>query len=91
MKMVAPLIREYLHGDLAECVQCLRQGQLSFEDVNDLLERQFNRLTDLEQRVINWLAIHREWSTLTEIQADLFPIATLGDVLKRYIRCCGVL
>ncbi len=82
LKMVSPLVQEYLNGDLTEFAHHLRQGQLLFEDLGDLLSRQFNRLTDLEQQVMFWLAIHRDWVTLAELHVDIMPVIALGALLK---------
>jgi hypothetical protein len=51
----------------------LAQGTPIFGDISDLLTQQFSRLSSLEQQVMVWLAINREWITLAELQADIVP------------------
>jgi WD40 repeat protein len=70
LKIVATTIQELFDGDAAEFIA---QGIVIFGDISDLLEQQFNRLSELEQQVMYWLAINREWVTLRELQADLVP------------------
>lgn len=70
LKIVATTIQELFDGDIA---QFLNQGTVVFGDISDLLEQQFNRLTTVEQQVMYWLAINREWTALSELRDDLIP------------------
>ncbi|MBD1871313.1 NACHT domain-containing protein [Cyanobacteria bacterium FACHB-471] len=70
LKIVATTIQELFDGDVA---QFLNQGTVVFGDISDLLEQQFNRLTTVEQHVMYWLAINREWISLPELREDLIP------------------
>jgi hypothetical protein len=51
----------------------LAQETLLFNSIRDLLAQQFDRLSDLEQQVMYWLAIHQEAVTAAQLQADLIP------------------
>ncbi|GAB4383475.1 MAG: NB-ARC domain-containing protein [Elainellaceae cyanobacterium] len=82
LKIVAPAIQDFFEGNLAQFLQFLRQGTLIFDDIRSVLERQFNRLTSLEQEVMYWLAINREPVSLTELQADLIHPVTPGELLE---------
>jgi WD40 repeat protein len=79
LKMVATTIHELFEGEVA---LFLEQGTIIFGDISDLLSRQFNRLSSLEQQVMFWLAINREWMTLAEIQADLVPAVPMRSLLE---------
>jgi len=37
----------------------VQQGLAVFDDIRDLLQRQFDRLSEIEQEMIVWLAINR--------------------------------
>jgi hypothetical protein len=62
-----------------------------FGDISELLDQQFNRLSVLEQQVMYWLAIAREWITLEELQADIVPTVSQRELLETWHRCKGVL
>jgi WD40 repeat protein/DNA-binding winged helix-turn-helix (wHTH) protein len=44
-----------------------------FGDIDRLLARQFNRMSELEQTIAYWLAINRTWTTVTQLKADIVP------------------
>lgn len=71
LKIVATTIKELFDGDVAEF---LAEGSIIFGDISDLLEQQFNRLSVLEQELMYWLAINREWVSLTDLKADINPV-----------------
>jgi len=60
LKMVAAAIQELFAGNVSELMEYLSQRTLVVEDIRDLLERQFNRLSELEREVMYWLAIQGE-------------------------------
>lgn len=70
LKMVAQTIVDLFEGEI---ILFLKQGEVIFGGVRDLLEEQFARLSRLEQSVLLWLAILREPSNLDELQAVLIP------------------
>lgn len=82
LKMVASVIQDCFDGQIADFLDCLQQGISVFGDVRDLLAQQINRLSDLEQQVMYWLAIDREPVTLSELRADFIPKISLGDLLE---------
>jgi WD40 repeat protein len=77
LKMVAAAVQDLSGGNLAELMPYLRQGQMQFEDIQDLLHRQFDRLTPAEQTVIYWLAINREATGLSELTSDIIEAENL--------------
>jgi hypothetical protein len=54
-----------------ELYPLMKQGQLRFRDIDDVLERQFDRLSDLEQQLVYWLAIEREPATGAQLRSNL--------------------
>ncbi|AFZ19075.1 WD40 domain-containing protein [Allocoleopsis franciscana] len=82
LKMVACAIKDFFEGSLANFLECLQQGTLVFGDVRDLLAHQIDRLSDLEQQVMYWLAINREPVTLSELRTDFVPQVSLADLLE---------
>jgi WD40 repeat protein len=81
LKMVASGVQELFDGDVTELLPYLRQGKLGFADINELLERQFNRLSEAEQQVMNWLAVNREPVSLPELEADVVSGAITKQLL----------
>ncbi|MBD2128515.1 NB-ARC domain-containing protein [Microcoleus sp. ZQ-A2] len=82
LKMVACAIKDFFEGSIANFLECLQQGALVFGDVRDLLAHQIERLSNLEQQVMYWLAINREPVTLSELRSDFVPQVSLADLLE---------
>ncbi|MEG4944401.1 WD40 domain-containing protein [Microcoleus sp. F4-D5] len=82
LKMVAPAIRDFFDSSLTKFLELLNQGTLVFDDIRNLLDRQFNRLSDLEKKVMYWLAINREPVSLGELQQDLVSKLTVKELLE---------
>ena len=68
LNIAAATIRSLFAGQISEF---LSQGTIVFGNIWDLLEQQFDRLTQLEQQVMYWLMINRVPVTLTELSEDL--------------------
>ncbi len=68
LKMAATSIQDLFAGDIG---QFLEQGTVTFNGIGNLLQQQCDRLSPLEQAILNWLAINREPVTLNDLQADL--------------------
>ncbi|MDG2991960.1 NB-ARC domain-containing protein [Candidatus Synechococcus calcipolaris G9] len=68
LKMVASATQDVFNNSIREFLAYLSQRILIFEDIRDLLDRQFSRLSDAEKKTLFWFAIHREPLTLTDIQ-----------------------
>jgi WD40 repeat protein len=71
LKIVASAVQELVEGDMTVVLPQLKQGRFQFDDINDILERQWNRLSAAEQQVMYWLAINREPVSVSELQADI--------------------
>jgi len=57
---VAAATQELFNGKIVEVLNYVQQGLAVFDDIRDLLQRQFDRLSEIEQEMIVWLAINRE-------------------------------
>jgi WD40 repeat protein len=79
LKIVGTTIRDLFGGNIAEF---LRQDIAIFGDVRDLLNQQFNRLIDIEETIMYWLAINREPITLAQIQEDFVNSVSLSNLLE---------
>ncbi|RIK28794.1 MAG: hypothetical protein DCC55_38465, partial [Chloroflexi bacterium] len=68
LKLVAAVIQELFAGDVE---QFLAQEALVFDDIRDILDQQFARLSPLEQSVLYWLAVDREPAPFDAVRANL--------------------
>ncbi|MBD2120436.1 NB-ARC domain-containing protein [Trichocoleus sp. FACHB-262] len=75
LKLVASATQDLFNGSIAEVVNYLDQGTFVFEDIRNLLDRQFNRLSSEEQKVLYWFAIHREPVAIAEIRENVISTA----------------
>ncbi|NET30816.1 MAG: NACHT domain-containing protein [Cyanothece sp. SIO1E1] len=60
----------------------LNQKVVVFGNIWNLLDQQFKRLSNLEQCVMYWLAINREWTTLIELREDIVPTISSRTLLE---------
>ncbi|MBD2486286.1 NB-ARC domain-containing protein [Aulosira sp. FACHB-615] len=73
LKIVATTIEDVFAGNVSEFLQ---QNTVVFGDIRDILDQQFERLSDLEQEIMYWLAINREPVTLSDLREDIVsPVA----------------
>ena len=86
LKVVATTIQDVFDGNISEFLQ---QETAVFGDIRELLEQQFERLTDLEKEVMYWLAINREPVSLSELREDIVspvPQQKLLEALESLLR-----
>ena len=79
LKIVATTIQELFAGNISEF---LAQGTAIFDDIRELLDRQFERLSALEKSIMYWLAINREPVSLSELQDDIVPAVSTSKLLE---------
>ena len=79
LKIVATSIQDLFGGDMAAF---LAEDVVVFNSIQRLLAQQFNRLTLLEQTIMYWLAINREWTTISELDDDIFPRVSKANLLE---------
>ncbi|WP_309744405.1 NB-ARC domain-containing protein [Chamaesiphon sp. OTE_20_metabat_361] len=78
LNLVATSIQNLFNGDVCAF---LAQGTVVFGNLWELIERQFDRLSVLQQQVMYWLAIDREGVTPARLQAASIPAGTLPILL----------
>ena len=82
LKIVATSIQDLFDGEIG---QFLEQNTIIFNSIRRLLEQQFERLSQLEQTIMYWLAINREWTTIATLAEDMVspvPRARLLEALE---------
>ncbi|RMF20690.1 MAG: DUF1822 family protein [Cyanobacteria bacterium J083] len=82
LKLIARIIRELFHGNVAEF---LAHEALVFGDISKLIDKAWQRLSPLEQEILNWLVIEGKPMTLGEIQQDLTLNVSQGELLEALI------
>ncbi|ABW25258.1 WD40 domain-containing protein [Acaryochloris marina] len=82
LKIVATFIRDVFDSNLSHFLSFLQQEPFIFDDIQDLLSQQFQRLSAHEAEVLYWLAIHREPVSYQDIQADILSPTALGELLQ---------
>jgi WD40 repeat protein len=70
LNIVAAIIQQLFGGDVANF---LAQAPVLFGNIYELLAQQFQRLSELEKQIMVWLAINREWLSLSQLSEDLWP------------------
>jgi WD40 repeat protein/transcriptional regulator with XRE-family HTH domain len=76
LKLVAAATQDLFNGSITEVLPYLDQGLAVFEDIRDLLERQCDRLSEAEQKLLFWFAIHREPVSIADIRENVIDPAT---------------
>jgi NB-ARC domain len=79
-----------------ELYSLMESGQLKFQNIDDILDRQFNRLSEIEQQLVSWLAIEREPVSGSELRSNLLLdrivpgeiISALQSLSRRCITTC---
>ncbi|GAB4386648.1 MAG: NB-ARC domain-containing protein [Elainellaceae cyanobacterium] len=79
LRIVTTTIQELFDGEIAHF---LAQDATIFNSIRRLLDQQFERLSPLEQALMYWLAINREWTTIAELADDLVPAASRANLLE---------
>jgi WD40 repeat protein len=79
LKMVATTIQDVFDGNTDEF---LRQETSVFGDISEIVEQQFERLSDLEREVVYWLAINREPTGLKQLQEDIVSLVKPHKLLE---------
>jgi WD40 repeat protein len=75
LRIVAAAIQELFDGNISGLLEYLKQKSLIFDDIRDLLDRQFDRLSDLEKEIMYWLAIEREPVSLHQLRDNVLSLS----------------
>ncbi|HEX6557122.1 MAG TPA: NB-ARC domain-containing protein [Ktedonobacteraceae bacterium] len=79
LKIVGQAIVDLFAGEI---VPFLKSGELIFNGIRVVLRQQVTRLTPLEQTLLTWLAVVREWTSLDALLALLVKRPTHARVLE---------
>ena len=79
LKIAATAIRDLHKGNVN---QFLASGITLFNGISNLLSQQFQRLSDLQNQVMYWLAIHRESISLTELHSIFVPSMSKAKLME---------
>jgi WD40 repeat protein len=82
LKIVASSIRDFFEGSISQFLEISRESTFIFDDIRDLLDQQFHRLTNLEREIMYWLAINREPVSLPELQSDFVANVPIPEILE---------
>jgi WD40 repeat protein len=73
LKIASTTVKEVFNGSVS---QFLSESSAVFGDINELLARQFNRLSNFEKEAMYWLAIERNPATFGELKEDTLSLAS---------------
>ncbi|NER80001.1 MAG: NACHT domain-containing protein [Leptolyngbya sp. SIO1D8] len=79
IKIVATPIQSLFGGDIGTFLA--EDNLLVFNGLQRLIEHHFQRLSALEKTIMFWLAVNREWTSVTELMEDIVPTKSKGDIL----------
>ncbi|MEA5449631.1 NB-ARC domain-containing protein [Leptolyngbya sp. CCNP1308] len=79
LRIVSTTVQELFNASIQQFLAC---GTPVFGDVANLIDQQFSRLSPLEQRVMEWVAVHREWVLPEEIREGLMPPTSQSELLE---------
>ncbi|VEP12415.1 conserved hypothetical protein [Hyella patelloides LEGE 07179] len=82
LKIVASHIKDFFSGNIEDFLAVLQEGLFIFDDIRLLLERQFQRLNQIEQNIMYWLAIERQPISLSKLQENFVANLSLGDLIQ---------
>ncbi len=70
LTLVANYIQELFGGNMSDF---LAESNRIFRDISQMLDEQFDRLSDVEKSILYWLAINREPVLIEELVEDILP------------------
>ena len=82
LNIIAAFISEFFERDIDWFMTCVGQSAFIFDDIRDLLDQQFQRLSPLEQETMHWLAINREPTSLAILQTDFCTSVPIGELMQ---------
>ncbi len=86
LKLICEPILEVFGGDVGKF---LKEKKIVIGGIGDILNSQFARLSELEEEVMYWLAIEREWVSLDDLREDIVGTnskKSLPDALLSLLR-----
>jgi hypothetical protein len=90
IKLVASTIRDVFGGSIAAFLNLLQHSPFLVNEVQELLEKQIDRLSSIEQDLLYWLAINPNPMSLEELQEGLrysVSMSAFMSAIARLQRC----
>ncbi|MGV2831361.1 WD40 domain-containing protein [Myxosarcina sp. GI1(2024)] len=82
LKIVASAIADWFDSDITRFLELLERDSFLFDDLNELLGEQFDRLSAREREIMYWLAIDREPVSFKELTADLVTKVSPSEIIQ---------
>ncbi len=87
LKIVMAGIQNTYSGNISAFMEDLANGQFIFNDIRDLLKRQFRKISAPERKVIYWLTINRDAVSKNQLCDDMGEVSPslkdkIGNVLE---------
>ena len=79
LKIVATSIQDLFDGKINDF---LAQNTTVFNNIHRLIDQQCQRCSALEKIIMFWLAINREWTTISELAEDIIPTVSRADLIE---------
>jgi hypothetical protein len=79
LKIVATIIKDLFGGQVSEF---LKQNTLVFGDISGLVQMQYDRLSSLEQEILQWLAIERQPASLSKLRQNMLLPVSQRELLE---------
>ncbi|MEM8612926.1 MAG: BTAD domain-containing putative transcriptional regulator [Cyanobacteria bacterium P01_H01_bin.105] len=79
LKIVATSINSLFEGNIG---LFLAEDTLLFNGAKQLLDQHFERLTSLETKLMVWLAINRDWTSIADLMTDIYPPCSKSQLLE---------
>ncbi|WP_335159658.1 NB-ARC domain-containing protein [Nostoc sp.] len=80
LKIVCNTIQEVFGSNISEFISC--DISVLFGDIRNLLEQQFNRLSNLEKEILYWLGINCKPTSFIELQADVISTTSQPQLIE---------
>ncbi len=71
-------------SDITSFLEILAQSSFMLDDIQNLLEQQFKRLSDVEKEIMYWLAIEREPVSFRELKTNFITTIKLSKNIPNH-------
>lgn len=82
LNLVATTIQSISGGNISNFLSVIDDGSVVFDDIQMLLDQQFNRLSDLEKTIMYWLSINCDYTSLDKLFDKIIPPRNKLEILE---------
>ncbi len=79
LKIVITSIKDLFDGDLTEFLQ---HNTATFNGIRRLLNQHFERLSEIEKKIMVWLAVNQDWTNVQKLETDILPAVSKVNLLE---------